>query len=445
MQTGVRPVHRALRALTSARAAVLVMALLALLSLVGSMIPQGHGREAYVSAYGRSVGGAVTALGLDRVFHTAYYAALLVVLVAMVFACSLKGLPARIRAGRRSPVFDERKLEGMPCRASLTLDLDGAEADLHVRDVLKRRFYSVASARDGGTRSAVASKMGFARYGTFVLHLSFIFLLAGGIALAKFGSHDYRTVAVGSAFPLQVSSGDSAGETVAENVEVVVEDFDIEFDSRGRLSDYICDLALRRGGEVLSRHRIRPNHPLTYAGKEIYLNSFAEDDATPSGFVLAIHDSTGRVVAPDVAVGIDQETLVDEVGGTIRVPADGAPRVEVVFDDGSRESHMMRQHLTRSSDGPSGYQFLAVEAIPSLVVTLEVVREPGQWLVIVGLALLSVGVFSALYLSHRVIWSIVRSAGQGKSRVVLAGLAARNKDGFSREFETVRRTLEELA
>lgn len=428
---------QAFRAVTSARAAVLAMALLAVLSLAGSVIPQGRGHDAYLEAYGRSLGGVIVALGLDAVFHAAYYVALLVALVAMVFACSLKGLAGKIRAGKSLPVFDERNLDGMACRASLELGVDEQEADLHVRDVLARKFYSVASARAGQTLAGVASKMGLARYGTFVLHLSFIFLLAGGVALARFGSHDYRTVAVGSGFALQVSP--------TENIEVAVENFDIQFDDRNRLSDYVCDLALRQDGQVLSRHRVRPNHPLNYSGKEIYLNSFATDEATPSGFIMAIYDSTGRLVATDVAVGVGEDVLIDEIQATVRVQADMAPRVEVAFDQGRRESHLMRQHLTRSSDGPSGYQFLAVEAVPSLMVTLEVVREPGQWLVIVGLVLLSVGVFSALYLSHRVVWSIVRPAGPGKSRVVLAGRAARNEEGFSREFEAIRRTLEELA
>ena len=105
----------------------------------------------------------------------------------------------------------------------------------------------------------------------------------------------------------------------------------------------------------------------------------------------------------------------------------------------------MRQHLTRASDGPSGYQFLLLESVPGIVVALEVVREPGQWLLIVGLVLLSVGVFMALYLSHRSVWAIVEPIDGERSKVVIGGRASRNREGFAREFEAIRRTLEELA
>ncbi|MFZ1948259.1 MAG: cytochrome c biogenesis protein ResB [bacterium] len=438
----MKVLRRIFGALTSARLAVVVMAVLAALSLAGAMLPQGGAREQYAGAYGRFWGGLVVRLGLDRIFGADYYAALLVFLCVMVLACSLKGLPGRVRAaGSRPAEFDEEKLRELPVSAAVTVDLEPGEASLHVADALKRRLYSVRAAADGARRAGVGSKLGFARYGTVVLHLSFIFLLAGGIALARFGHHDYRRVALGKDFPLQV------GE--ARNVAVLVEDFDIEFDDRGHVSDYVCDLALKQGDSLLLKYTVRPNHPLKYEGREIYLSSFEEDEATPMGFVLAVHDSTGREVASHLMAEEGRPTYVDEIGAYMTVRggdlARGLARIDLVFDGGKLESHVARAHLTRASDGPSGYQFLLAKTIPSLVVTLEVVREPGQWLVVVGLALLTVGAFSALYLSHRLIWYVVVPEPGGKSRVTLGARASRNREGLGREFAAIRRTLEELA
>jgi cytochrome c biogenesis protein len=428
--------------LTSARVAVVVMAVLAVLSLAGAMLPQGGTDEQYAAAYGRFWGGLVVRLGLGDVFGADYYTALLVLLCVMVVACSLRSLPARARAaGGRRTESDEEKLRNLPVSATVTVDLEPEEASLHVADVLKRRLYSVRRKTDGARRAGVGSKLGFARYGTLVLHLSFVFLLAGGIALARFGHHDYRRVALGKDFPLQV------GE--ARNVTVVVEDFDIEFDDRGGVLDYVCDLALKEGDSLLLRRTVRPNHPLKYQGREIYLNSFEEDEAIPMGFVLAVYDSAGREIAPHLAVEEGRPTYVEEIGAYMTVRggelSQGLARIDLAFDGGRQESHLARAHLTRASDGPSGYQFLLGETIPSLVVTLEVVREPGQWLVVVGLALLTIGAFAALYLSHRLIWYVVTPEADGKSRVVLGGRASRNRDGLGRELASIRRTLEELA
>lgn len=428
--------------LTSARVAVVVMAVLAALSLAGAMLPQGGTAPQYGEAYGRFWGAVTVRLGLDDVFGSDYYTALLVLLGAMVVACSLKGLPARAKAAGSRPVdFDEEKLRKLPAWASLTLDVEPEEASLHATDILRRRLYSVRRKADGVRRAGVGSKMALARYGTPVLHLGFIFLLAGGIALARFGQHDYRRVALGKDFALQV------GE--ARNVTVHVEDFDIEFDDRGNVSDYVCDLALREGESLLLKYTVRPNHPLKYKGREIYLSSFAEDESSPVGFVMSVYDSTGREIASHLAVEEGRPTYVEEIGAYMTVRggglSQGLARIDLAFDSGKQESHVARAHLTRASDGPSGYQFLSAKIIPSLVVTLEVVREPGQWLVIVGLVLLTVGAFSALYLSHRLIWFVVSPEPGGRSRVTLGGRASRSREGLAREFALVRRALEELA
>lgn len=425
---------RAFALLTSTWFAVIVMVVLAVLSLAGSIIPQGAAADAYIKAYGGFFGRIVVGLALGNIFRTAYYIALLVLLCAMVFACALKGLPSQVRAASRPRAIpDAGRIAQMTASATLTLAVPEEEAHLHVVDILKRRFYSVQSAK-GGT---AASKMAFARYGTFVLHMSFVFLLAGGIVLAKLGTHGMREVAVGSDFPLEVSGG--------RNVSVAIEDFDIKFDARNNVSDFVCDIALREDGQVLERYTIRPNHPFKYGRNEIYLNSFAADEESPEGFVLSIYDSTGALVASDVALAADRPTYMEEIGATV-IPGDGTrPHVDLTFNDGRRESHLMRMHLTRGSDGPSGYQFLLQESVPSIVVALEVVREPGQWLLIVGLVLLSVGVFMALYMSHRSVFAVVEPLEGGRSRVTIGGRASRNREGFAREFEAIRRTLEELA
>ena len=91
------------------------------------------------------------------------------------------------------------------------------------------------------------------------------------------------------------------------------------------------------------------------------------------------------------------------------------------------------------------YQFVVMYGVPAVLVTLEIVREPFQFLIITGLALLTAGTSISLYLSHRRIWFIVTGLPGGKTKVSFGGGASRNPDGFAVEFEAVRRTLDELA
>ncbi len=425
-----------LRFATSTEIAIGLMAFLALLSLVGATVPQGETGTYYVKTYGGFFGGLFWHLGLGDVFHSTYYTVLLVLLCATVIACSLKGLPQKVRAARpRHFISDEDAISRMASSAKIVLGLEDEEAQLHIVDICRKHFYKVQSRIEGDVRSLIASKMGLWRYGSLALHLSFIFLLAGGIAITRLSSRAYETVRVGDAFDLQVSAD--------QVLKVKVEDFDIEFDDRDNISDFICDVAILGEGGVLRRATIRPNHPLKYGSKEIYLMSYEQDETTTEGFVTSVYDSSGALVIPHLYIPITEAVYVEELKATVQATGDGAPKVRLLFDDGRVESRTIRG--SGAADPRAGYQLVMMHPVPSLMVTLEVVKEPGQWLIVAGLALLTLGVFTSLYLSHRIIWFVVKPHQAGKAQVVFGGRASRNRDGFAREFEAIRRTLEELA
>jgi cytochrome c biogenesis protein ResB len=419
------------------------MAVLAVWSLLGALIPQGGESALYIRAYGELLGGIVWVLGLDDVFHNDYFAGVLVLFGIMVFACSLKRLPGKIRlAGGTRFVLDEAQIARMPNRAELVLDLDGEESRLHVIDILKRRFYSVREptgkpAEAGGrTRAICATKMGVARYGSFILHLSFIFLLAGGIAGVQLGSRYYEEVRVGEDFALRVGQ---------DSIWVSVEDFTVEVDQREQVSDYICEVSFRHERDGLVWRRIRPNHPLRYRGTEVYLVSFNEDPSIPDGFVVSVYDSSGKIVLPHLFAGVGAGDYVEELGATVRAVRGVVPSLTLIFDDGRVETQIIERDLSGSGPGRGPLRFVMIHPVASLAVLLEVVREPGQGLVIGGLALLTLGGFVSLYLSHRQIWFILVELPGERTRVVFGGRASRNPEGFAGEFESIRSTLDELS
>jgi cytochrome c biogenesis protein len=440
----VRILRDAFDLLTSTRVGLAVMAVLAVWSLLGAVIPQGGERGAYVAAYGELRGGLVWALGLDDVFHCDYFAGLVAVLSLLVFACSLKRLPRKIRVARdRQLIFDPEHIARMPNRAELVLDVDQAEGRLHVIDILKRRLYSVSQApagpgeADDKRHAVLASKMGIARFGSFILHLSFIFLLAGGITGSRFGTRYLEEARVGEDFTLYVGGG--------ERIAISVEDFAVEVDQREHVSDYVCEVSFRHERDGLVWHRIRPNHPLKYGGSEVYLVSFDEDPSIPEGFVVTVYDSGGAVILPHFFASIGVADYVEELGATVKAVNGVVPGLTLFFDDGRVETDIIERDLSGAGVGDNPYRFVLVHSVPSLAVTLEVVREPGQSLIIGGLVLLTLGTFASLYLSHRRIWFILVPLPGDRTKVVFGGRASRNAEGFTGEFESIKDTLSELS
>lgn len=419
--------------LTSARVAILVMVVIALLAFIGASLPQGSAREAYVETYGTTWGGLAWRLGLTDVFRAPYFSALLLLLCIMVLACAVKGLPRRVKlATGREYISEESKLRGMSSSDQLVLDVDQEEAGLHIEDICRRRLYSVSSRGAGGATLIFASKMGYSRYGSVLLHLSFIFLLIGAVTSTRLGSRYFRESPVGDEFPLSTSGG--------EEITVMVEDFNIEVDEKDRVSDFICDVALVRGDSIYMRHSIRPNHPLRYGGSEIYLQSYSEEMA---GLMATVYDSQGQVVLPHLFLDMEQPVYVEELEASARLDLGMVPTVRLILDEGGVETYVIRETVERRPE--ERYQFVAMYAVPSVIVYLEVVREPYQGFIYAGFALLTVGTFVTLYLSHRRIWFKVDPVEGGRAEVVFGGRSNRNRAGFISEFEAIRETLNELA
>ena len=413
----------------------MVMAILAVLSLLGALIPQGGPPEAYVQVYGPFWGNLIRYSGLDDVYGSVYYFGLLILLCLMVLACSVRRLPARIRQARSAEfVSDEKRIGRMPCHAELDLDVEAEEAVLHAAEICGKRLYRTRAENRGGDFLMVASKAGFARYGSFLLHVSFVFLLAGGIAFTRFGQRSHEDVPVGGEFTLP-----GLDEAV-----VVVEGFDVIYDERDRLSDYVCSVVLFEGGRPVLVKDISPNHPLEYKGREVFLVSYEQDFETLEGFVVSVLDRDGDVLVPVLYLPFGSPLEVPGVGVIAETVDAVLPHVRVTYPAGEVESVRLDPDVPAfTGDGNLG--FSVIHGVPTIRVTLEVVREPGEWLVVTGLMLLTVGTFVCLYLSHRRIWFILRCLPDRKTHVVFGGNASRNPGALRSEFDEIRRTLEELS
>ncbi len=422
---------------TSTKIGLIVMIVIAGLSLIGGVIPQNAPRDFYLQQYGPGFGKLLLTLELDHVFRTNYYSILLIAFSLMVFACALKRLPVAIRLARRpEPLTEIEQLRKQPFKASLILDVDPEEARLHIVDVLKRRFYKVATKAVDSRTYVQASKNAFSRYGSFILHLSFVLLLIGGLAIARFGRERIHEVRVGNSFDFVAARG--------ETINVDVEDFRVETDNEGRLRDYICEV--EAAGKDLGRawYRIRPNHPLGYGGVDIYLESYEEDAENPSGFLVSVYDSSGELIVPHVFVPRDDYVRVDEIDATLKADVGVVPTIREISDAGVT-THFIYQSAEEASSDSLPIRFVLIHAIPSVIVSLKEVRQPGQVFIIAGFTLLTFGTIVSLYLSHRKIWFIVEPTSEGRSQVHFGGRSNRHTRAFEAEFERVKATLDELS
>ena len=224
--------------LRSMRFGMLLLALIALLSIVGTLIPQGQTLEAYEAAYGRSAY-AIMFLGLDHLYSTWYYVGLFLLLCVNLLFCSV------LRFGR------VRRARGaLLAAADRAAELEGfSHPDPEA--VLRKKGFRRSG--DGWLRN------GLGLYGSFITHLALLLMLiACACVFALEVKTDY-TVKVGE----QV--------TLEDGTVLRVDSFSMESD--GRL-DYVSDLtATLPNGETASG-TIRVNQPKKFGRYKVYQQSY---------------------------------------------------------------------------------------------------------------------------------------------------------------------------
>ena len=82
------------RIVFSMKFALVLLGILLAACLAGSVIPQGKEASYYLSEYSEQAGGAILALGLDDVFHCAWFVLLAVVLCLNLTGCNIVHFPS---------------------------------------------------------------------------------------------------------------------------------------------------------------------------------------------------------------------------------------------------------------------------------------------------------------------------------------------------------------
>ncbi|TMD10873.1 MAG: cytochrome c biogenesis protein ResB [Chloroflexi bacterium] len=294
-----------------------------------------------------------------------------------------------------------------------------------VADTLRKRRYRVQM-QDG---FVFAERGRYARFGVWVVHLSLLLILGGGV----FG----RLTAFEGTAQVPQNGGIISG-FVQRNPDgtefkhrlldagtgrpflVQCNDFRLKEFEPGRPkafeSDLVAyeDLGSREPGRELARATITVNHPLRYGGLTFYQASYAQlEDGQRAKIVLrdrASRTTREMMVSADEAIGA-AEGLTYRLVEYSQDFAGLGPAVQVV-------------------------SFSFERLAPLYATGLQIARDPSTPVVYAGCFLLFAGIGIAFYTSHKRIWAQV-AAG----KVALGGASHRNAEAFGREFAQLRQDL----
>lgn len=200
--------------LTSVRLAIFLFIVIALVSILGTFIPQAREPTEYISEYGERLGSWVLKSGLADIYHSPVFLLLLFLLFLNLFSCLAVQLPKFFRRWE-------------------TLNL---------------------------SEKLVKS-------GPLLIHASMILILLGALAGLVFSESEDLTLREGESQTILNSP-----------FSLKLNQFRVHYYDREetQVSDFICAVSLWRGPARIKEATIKVNHPLTHRGHRIYLMSYQE-------------------------------------------------------------------------------------------------------------------------------------------------------------------------
>lgn len=393
---------------TNVRFAIVLLAALALISLVGVVIPQvplnvrgDSVAEADWLRFEEGKFGFLThpmdRLGLFDVFHARWFAVLLAMTVASTGAYILSRAPgiwtAITRPRKRVP---DRYFEMAPNRLRIdsAIDLDRLES------ALRRARYRVERFEEPAATYLFADRFPWAQIGTLLTHAAVIIFILSAVVSRVDAFESPLFLAEGSTLPVFAVSN-------PQQMQVQLVAARASFAPDGQPLDYRSELVIYKNGEEVKRCESTVNSPCSYngyrfyqsayfgygaavqvrdkaSGNVVYKETLTLADKWPSPHVV-IKDGSGQTLLDQSLVLTDNlqtaglnyvGTLLHLPGGRVltvglRTPSGGGESELAVFEPAAPGADaaqlILREGQTASSGGLS-VSYLKAGAVPSAAV-----------------------------------------------------------------------------
>lgn len=316
MATNQKPDNKGLvKTLSSLQFGIVILITIALVAVIGTLIPQGRPFEFYSENYNRIIFSVVSIFRFDRTYSSPLFIGLLGLFGINLILCSVIKFPRLLLSIFRPNIIADRK--------TVQAKQIHVELQAHSMEEVRRTFSgSGFQLRVIDENHLFGEKWKIGYLGATIVHVSLLVLLAGGVVSLLTGVRGHIKLEKGETASALVLPD---GSEIPLGFSVRLDEFNVSFyeSHPGRPKSYTSSVTVTDGNGTVSNKDIQVNHPLMLNGFNIYQSSYGLSEQEMQA---SAENDTARVEislkgAPE---GMPPITTVDMVkGGEFLVPGFG--------------------------------------------------------------------------------------------------------------------------
>ena len=429
----------------SVRFAIFIISLIVLTSIIGTIIPQGQSLGFYAAKYGQENAIIMEILGFSNMYSSIWFQSLLLILCNNLVICSLDRIPQVLSFMKKDNLSaDIAKLMRNKDKILLTSKKDRQLAETAVQAVLEQKNLKVQTKRNIDHLLIFSEKHAWSRLGAYLVHLSILVIFLGALIGSSFGFKASVMVPEGETATAIYSRNDEQ-PPIPLPFKLRCDAFDIEYYDNGMPKEYRSDLVALEDDKEVMKKRITVNDPLNYSGLTFYQSSYEpmEGQYVVEASTQSISKETNRqnmmnqkfYAEPRKRQAVKDKQMHFEI---LETGADGHGHgpYKIWFDDEMGESVQFfaedKKPVTIER-GELSYSFTIKQRYAT---GLQVVKDPGVWIVYAGFALMLFGLYVAFFMSHRRLWIAIQETGANLT-IILSGSSNKNQTGISKTLDDI--------
>jgi cytochrome c biogenesis protein len=416
---------------------------LAVISIIGTVIPQGILPPEYLAQTSPAKIKLYKSLGFFDMYHSWWFILLLYLLTVNLVACSIKRLPHIWKIITQPVTLLSGGLEqSLANVATIRSSDEPAVLKERVAAFLNAEFADPLVTEVDGAWHLFAQKTPWCRLSVYSVHLSVIIIFIGALIGSLFGYKGFVNILEGESVSKIMLRSDKELDL---GYSLRLDQFSMTKYPNGTPKEFKSILTVLENGKPVQDYtnaRVIVNDPLTYKGITFYQSSYGN----AGNYFFTVNDLNGKNPVSLTVSGQSSVNLPDgssmhvieatnDVSAFVKDLSGPAAQVELHAPNGKVESFVVYanhpnlniEHAQQHGSGPVIHYKGSEER---MYTGLQVAKDPGVWVVWLGCFLMMIGVYAAFFMSHRRIWVRIQDGS-----VTVGGNASKNQAAFQSTFE----------